>query len=383
MGSEMCIRDSYRHVLDRGLARLGETHLDTLRSLHNMGVLVSERGSIAEVEALMARMVAAKRAAQLLGNNPPSTLESVGVLARVLARTLACQQLDGLERAHGRAHTLTLGARELVAGMALGLGQLDEAERLIRAAIATREACAGAPGRSNFSPRSPLTPDAAGPADGSHARALNGFPLAGSPSAGKAPPAPPSTERMSSCGSPRAASSAPPTTASPASPAPPTSELSVVSARAMLVAVLVRKGELSEADLLARRVVATMAAAAALGESAEGENVADVLDGLALVLLTRGDAAALREAKPLATRAVELLCGALGERRRRTELARGNLGLVQMALPTTVRAGEALVSEAHAALIGVHGLARSHVAIAQLESALDALRAAAPTPRPP
>ncbi|MCL4838940.1 MAG: serine/threonine-protein kinase [Thermoanaerobaculia bacterium] len=130
-----------REALAKRRRALGEEHPDTLLSLGNMGVLLQAQGQLDEAERYTREALEKHR--RVLGDEHPSTLISMGNLAVQLrlqgklaeAEPLAREALEKRRRALGEEHPETLLSLNNLSVLLRGQGKSAEAEPFQREAL--------------------------------------------------------------------------------------------------------------------------------------------------------------------------------------------------------------------------------------------------------
>jgi len=126
----------YRRAMEGREKALGAEHPDTLMSVNNLGILLSDKGDYAGAEALYRRALDGYEKA--LGAEHPDTLMSVNNLGLLLsdkgdyagAEALYRRALDGREKALGAEHPDTLGSLNNL-GVLLFSNDRERAKKII------------------------------------------------------------------------------------------------------------------------------------------------------------------------------------------------------------------------------------------------------------
>lgn len=129
--------------------QLGDTHPDTLASIHDTGFLLKDRGQPDEAEVQYGEALAGRR--QVLGDEHPDTLttaHNLGVLLMDKGMLAEAEQyfseaLDGRRRLLGDAHSDTLVSVSNMGNLLVELHRPDEAEALYREALEGRRRVLG------------------------------------------------------------------------------------------------------------------------------------------------------------------------------------------------------------------------------------------------
>lgn len=129
-------RDIQESILNWRTQRLGQGHVVTLRSLHNLGVTLGKLGLFRSAEAIQRRALTLRQ--QILGPEHVDTLNSMANLAQTCERQerlkeaeqLAAPVLEKRRRILGREHPDTLRSMANLAGIYSSQGKLEEAEGL-------------------------------------------------------------------------------------------------------------------------------------------------------------------------------------------------------------------------------------------------------------
>ncbi|MEW6250545.1 MAG: serine/threonine-protein kinase [Planctomycetota bacterium] len=120
---------------------LGDDHLETLSSMHDMGALLHAMGKSDEAEPYFRRALEGNR--RVLGGDHPVTLETIGDMGSLLEAMgkyeeamLYCREaLEGKRRILGDDHPETLLSINAMSILLRGVGELAEAESHLREAL--------------------------------------------------------------------------------------------------------------------------------------------------------------------------------------------------------------------------------------------------------
>lgn len=141
---------AHRAARDIRLDLFGERHVDTLTSMHNLALALTEAGNLESALTVAQRTL--RRREQLLGKEHPHTLITKGNLALVhaelgdheLAVQIADEVLEARTRILGDDDPATLSSVNALAEILMLKGKYDEARELIRRLVATRLESLGA-----------------------------------------------------------------------------------------------------------------------------------------------------------------------------------------------------------------------------------------------
>jgi len=128
---------------------LGPEHPDTLGSINNLGILLSDQGDYAGAEPLYRRVMEARE--RILGPEHPDTLDSINNLGVLLgdqgdyagAESLHRRALEAQERILGPEHPQTLNSINNLGNLLSDKGDYAGAEPLYRRALEARERILG------------------------------------------------------------------------------------------------------------------------------------------------------------------------------------------------------------------------------------------------
>ena len=154
----MCVSDRgryaeaealYRQALEVKRRVLGEEHPDTIRTINNLAISVAAQGRFAESEPLHRQALEAKR--RVLGGEHPETLSSISNLALCIklqgrdadAEPLHRQALEAKRRVLGGEHPDTLTSIATLAICVAAQGRYAESEPLYRQALEGRRRVLG------------------------------------------------------------------------------------------------------------------------------------------------------------------------------------------------------------------------------------------------
>ncbi|RYP64315.1 hypothetical protein DL771_008817 [Monosporascus sp. 5C6A] len=136
-------------ALEAREATLGAEHPDTLKSVSNLGLMLSKQGKYKEAEAMHRRSLEGRE--EVLGREHPDTLASVNNLGLVLesqgkyedAEAMHRRALEGREEMLGREHPDTLASVNSLGLVLESQGKYKEAEAMHRRALEGEEEILG------------------------------------------------------------------------------------------------------------------------------------------------------------------------------------------------------------------------------------------------
>ncbi|KAL9629480.1 MAG: hypothetical protein Q9164_006864 [Protoblastenia rupestris] len=128
---------------------LGKEHPDTLRTLNNLALVLTDRGNYKEAERIYRQVLALRN--ETLGQEHPDTLGSMNNLASVLTSQCKNQEAEQLNRQVfilrdkilGPQHPETLGTLNNLAVVLKNQARYDEAEHIYRQTLESQETVLG------------------------------------------------------------------------------------------------------------------------------------------------------------------------------------------------------------------------------------------------
>jgi len=135
---------SLRFALQLNEKNLGIDHLDTLNSVHNLGIVLSNKGCYEEAEILYRRTLAGRE--KNLGAEHADTLSALNNLGILLrkkgkyddAEVILSRSLNGRRKIHGQYHPDTLEAMNYLGNLHRAKGNYNRAQELLRLALEGR-----------------------------------------------------------------------------------------------------------------------------------------------------------------------------------------------------------------------------------------------------
>ncbi|KAF2624855.1 kinesin light chain [Macroventuria anomochaeta] len=149
LGRYRAAERAHRQVLDRRERALGKKHLDTLTSMNEVGVALSDQGKYADAEQMHRETLALKE--EVLGKKHPETLTSMNNLAGALncqgkyadAKQMHRETLALKEEVLGKKHPETLTSMNNLAGALNCQGKYADATQMHREELVLRNEVSG------------------------------------------------------------------------------------------------------------------------------------------------------------------------------------------------------------------------------------------------